>query len=119
MLHGSAADWTRGNLDGFLDDYAEDATFVGSSGLVHGRERIREGYVRGYWSSGMPADGLRFHLLDVRTAATDAAVAVGRYELFDRETGATNASGLFSLVLRRSGDGWTIVHDHSSDDDSG
>lgn len=119
MLHASARDWTGGDLDGFLDDYAPNATFVGSSGLVEGRERIREGYVRGYWSTGMPADGLRFSALDIRAIGPDAALAVGRYELFDRETTAVTSSGLFSLILQRTADGWTIVHDHSSEEESG
>lgn len=118
MLHASAEAWTHGDLDAFLDDYAEDATYVGSSGLIHGRERIRQSYVRGYWRSGEPADGLRFRDLEVRTVGTATAVAVGRYELFDRDTGASTATGLFSLTLRRVGDDWKIVHDHSSADAS-
>lgn len=117
MLQASAAAWTSGDLDGFLSDYAEDATFVGSSGLIHGRERIREGYVRGYWSAGTPPDGLRFPMIEVRTVGRGAAVAVGRYELFDPETGASTGTGLFSLTLRKTADGWKIVHDHSSSDD--
>jgi beta-aspartyl-peptidase (threonine type) len=119
MLHASAESWTRGHLEGFLDDYDPEATFVGSSGLMEGRDRIRRAYEAGYWASGMPAQGLRFRLLKVRTAGEDAAVAVGRYELFDRDTSETGASGLFSLTLRRTADGWKIVHDHSSADPSG
>jgi uncharacterized protein (TIGR02246 family) len=119
MLHASAASWTSGDLDGFLDDYAADATFVGSSGLMEGRDRIRRAYLNGYWESGMPALGLRFQLLDVRTVGSDAAVAVGRYELFDRATDEASASGLFSLTLHRTAGEWMIVHDHSSADPSG
>ena len=119
MLRASARDWTRGQLDGFLDDYAEDATFVGSAGVVHGREQIRQNYIEGYWSTGMPADGLRFPMLQVRALGAGAAVAVGRYELFDRDTGASTSTGLFSLTLRKMGGGWKIVHDHSLADDPG
>lgn len=116
MLHASAEAWTRGDLEGYLDDYAADATFVGSSGLTRGRAEIRERYVEGYWSTGMPEDGLRFELLDVRTMGTGTAVAVGRYILYDRETDEATSTGLFSLTLRRTADGWKIVHDHSSAD---
>lgn len=114
MLNASAEAWNRGDLDGFLDDYAEDATFVGSSGLTRGLADIRDAYIRGYWSTGMPEDGLRYEFLDVRPEGRDAAVAVGRYQLYDRRTGDTTSSGLFSLTLRRTGEGWKIVHDHSS-----
>lgn len=116
MLHASAEAWTRGDLEGYLDDYAVDATFVGSSGLNRGRDRIREAYVTGYWSTGMPEDGLRFELLEVRRVGPKAALAVGRYVLYDRATEEPTATGLFSLTLRHGPEGWKIVHDHSSAD---
>jgi uncharacterized protein (TIGR02246 family) len=116
MLHASAESWTRSDLEGFLDDYAEDATFAGSAGLIRGRDRIRTAYVQGYWSTGTPEDGLRFRAVETRAVGRDAAVSTGRYELFDRETGGTTASGSFSLTLRRTAEGWEIVHDHSSAD---
>lgn len=119
MLHASAESWTRGDLDGYLDDYAPHATFVGSSGLVRGRDRIRQRYVEGYWSTGMPEDGLRFRLLEVRIVGPDTALAVGRYVLYDRQTDEETATGLFSLALERTSTGWKIVHDHSSADESG
>ena len=116
MLTASADAWTRGDLDSFLDDYARDATFVGSGGLIRGREAIRQRYLDGYWAGGEPEDGLRFRLLDVRVMGPGTAAAVGRYILYDRATGETSGTGLFSLTLRRNGDRWTIVHDHSSAD---
>ncbi|MFW5947059.1 MAG: YybH family protein [Gemmatimonadota bacterium] len=117
MLHASAEAWTRGDLEGYLDGYAPDATFVGASGLTRGRDRIREAYREGYWSSGTPRDGLRFRLLDVRAVGPGTALAVGRYILYDRDTGDPTATGLFSLTLRNTPEGWRIVHDHSSADD--
>ena len=119
MLHSSAEEWTRGNLEGYLDDYAEDATFVGSSGLVEGRSRIRRTYSSGYWASGTPEDGLRFRLLELRMIQEGVALVVGRYELFDRETDAATATGMFSLIVEQRPEGWKIVHDHSSSDPSG
>lgn len=118
MLSASAESWTRGDLEGYLDDYAPDATFVGSSGLTRGLDQIRENYVQGYWSTGMPEDGLRFRLLEVRAVGPATALAVGRYILHDRDTDTTTATGLFSLTLQRTGDGWAIVHDHSSADEA-
>lgn len=119
MLQASAEAWTRGDLEGFLDDYAEDATFVGAAGLTRGVDQIRQRYVEGYWSTGMPRDGLRFGLLDIRSVGPATAVAVGRYFLYDRATGETTASGVFSLTLAWTASGWKIVHDHSSSDGAG
>lgn len=116
MLHASAEAWTRGDLDGFLHDYAPDATFVGSSGLIRGLDTIRQAYIDGYWSTGMPENGLRYKMMEVRPEGATTALAVGRYVLYDRETGETGATGVFSLTLRQTEDGWEIVHDHSSAD---
>ncbi|MFW5952208.1 MAG: YybH family protein [Gemmatimonadota bacterium] len=114
MLHASAEAWTAGDLDGFLADYAEDATFVGSSGIIEGIDQIRATYVRGYWGAGTPEHGLRYRILDVRPVGPSAAVAIGRFELYDRDNLETESTGLFSLTLRPTAEGWKIVHDHSS-----
>lgn len=113
-LTRSAEAWNRGDLDGYLAPYAPDATFVGSTGLVRGRDDIRRRYVEGYWGSGAPRDALRFSFLDLRMLDRNAAVLVGRYFLYDRESGETTSEGNFSLTLERQGGAWTIVHDHSS-----
>lgn len=114
MLNASARSWNEGDLAGYVDDYADDATFVGSSGLVRGRAEIERRYRASYWSSGRPKDALRFEDVEVTLLGGSHALAVGRYVLYDRQSGATTASGIFSLVLRHSRDGWRIIHDHSS-----
>ncbi|MBW3555144.1 MAG: nuclear transport factor 2 family protein [Gemmatimonadetes bacterium] len=117
MLHASAEAWNRGDLDGFLADYAEDATFVGSTGLIRGAAEIRRRYAEGYWSGGTPPDALRFEMLDVRVTGPATATAVGRYILYDRETSETTGTGLFTLSLGRIEGEWKILHDHSSADE--
>lgn len=114
MLNASARSWNEGDLTGFVDDYADDATFVGSSGLVRGRAEIERRYRASYWASGKPADALRFENIEVTLLGSDHALAVGRYVLYDRQSGVTTASGIFSLVLHQTPEGWRIIHDHSS-----
>lgn len=117
MMEASAAAWNRGDLDGFLSDYAPDASFVTSRGLVHGRAQIREIYRRGYWREGAgPRDALRYEDFDIRRIGPETAIAFGRFILYDRGTGASTATGTFSLTLRRTAEGWEMVHDHSSAD---
>lgn len=116
MLEASADAWNHGDLDGYLSYYAEDATFVGSSGLIRGRDEIRRRYRQSYWSSGTPADHLAFEVIDVRVTGPDAATLVGRYRLRDRTSGQDSGTGLFTLLLGRNNDAWEILHDHSSAD---
>lgn len=117
-MEASAAAWNRGDLTGFLADYADDASFVTASGLAHGRDRLRAIYERGYWRDGQgPRDALRFEDFDIRTTGPRTAVAFGRFILYDRQSGESTDTGSFSLTLRLGADGWKIVHDHSSADD--
>ena len=116
MLDASAEAWNRGDLDGYIEDYAPDATFVGSDGLIRGSAEIRRRYAEGYWSGGTPPDALRFEILDVRVTGPGTATAVGRYILYDRDSGASTGTGMFSLSLGKIGGVWKILHDHSSAD---
>lgn len=115
MLRASAADWNRGDLDGFLDDYLDSpqTAFVGSE-VSFGVDQIRARYLRSYWSTGTPEDLLAFEDIHVRPLGSDHALARGRYVLTNRSTGEQSSTGMFSLVLVRTPDGWRIIHDHSS-----
>ena len=115
MLRESAEDWYRGDLDGFLDDYlnSPETAFVGSD-VSFGVEAIRARYLRSYWSTGRPEGLLSFEDIHVRPIGSDHALARGRYLLTDRSTGRLTSTGMFSLVLVQTSDGWRIIHDHSS-----
>lgn len=114
-LQLSADRWNAGDLEGFLRPYLESptTTFVGSSGLIRGKDAIRGVYRDSYFRTGSPNQTLRFGSIEVRPLADDHALALGRYQLFDA-AGARVAEGAFSLVFTRTADGWRIIHDHSS-----
>ncbi len=111
-LEVSAAEWNRGDLEGFLAPYSDSATFVGSAGLVRGKAQLREMYRRSYWrEGGRPNQTLRFQDIEVRPLGTNYALAVGRHVLTG---GERPQSGWFSLTWVQTRDGWRILHDHSS-----
>lgn len=123
MLRASARSWNAGDLDAFVDDYLDspEMTFVGGSDVVRGREEVRARYEASYWAPGVERDSLRFEELEIRPLGDRHALALGRYVLYRPPADSTTATGRFSLVLRRMGDGndgddreWKIVHDHSS-----
>ena len=115
MLYRSAEAWNRGDLDGFMDDYLRSptATYLGGSGLVAGWEAIRARYAP-LFQAGAVRDSLRFERVAVRPLGDEYALATARYLLF--RAGAVTASGPFTLVLQRTGEGWKIVHDQSASD---
>jgi uncharacterized protein (TIGR02246 family) len=116
-LQASAEEWNRGNLEGFLVPYSDAAgtTFVGSGGLVRGKEAIRQKYVTSYFHPGGALPGnLSFRDIDVRLLGPDHALAVGRWVISDRTSGQQTSAGIFSLVFEHTSQGWRIIHDHSS-----
>ncbi|CAA9342703.1 MAG: hypothetical protein AVDCRST_MAG68-3074 [uncultured Gemmatimonadetes bacterium] len=114
MLETSTEGWNRGELDAFLLPYAEDATFVGSRGLLRGKPAIRAQYLSSYFGPGRVRGTLNFRDVEVRMLGPRNALAVGRYIVTERGPGQADATGLFSLALERRPEGWRIIHDHSS-----
>lgn len=117
MLQASSESWNAGDLDGFLDDYwpSESLTFSGASGVTRGWEGVRERYQERYWAPGTQRDSLRFEGLEVMPLGSAHALALGQYVLYrPEEDGRVSSTGFFSLVLRRVGGEWKIIHDHTS-----
>ena len=111
----AAADWNRGDLDGFMADYARDSLtgFVSAGRVERGYDWIRAHYAPRF-ADGAQRDSLRFENLQVRPLGRDFALVTARYVL--AKDGATVSSGPFTLVMQRQTNGWKIVHDHTSSD---
>lgn len=108
--HGAAA-WNRGDLDGFVSDYAPDATFVTGQGLVHGRQAIRARYAPRF-EPGARRDSLWFGTIEARWVDAETIQMVAWWNLGRADS--VTARGPTSLLLRRVGGRWMIAHDHSS-----
>ena len=122
MLLRSAANWNRGDLDAFVDDYlpGDTTTFVGGRGILRGTPPIRAAYAPRFAPGGV-RDSLSFVLLDVDPLAPDVVNVIARYVLARHVSGrhvsgrdSVTATGPTSLVMRRVEGRWRIVHDHSS-----
>ena len=115
MLKVSEAAWNRGDLAAFASDY-EDApttTFVGREVTRGGVDAILARYQRSY-PTAEARGTLTFSEIEVRPLGDGYALAIGRFALKRTAAGGGDATGRFSLVLRRTTKGWKIVHDHSS-----
>jgi len=115
LLKNSEAAWNRGDLAAFASDYEDspETTFIGREITRGGTRAILERYQRGY--PNREAMGkLAFSEIDIRTLAADVALASGKYELKRAVAAGGDASGRFTLNLRRPAAGWKIIHDHSS-----
>jgi len=114
VLHAQAADWNAGDVEAFMRGYwrSPELCFVSSSGVTRGWRATLDRYRRRYPTRDAMGE-LTFSDLDVRIVARHAALVVGRWRLRREQP----VGGWFTLIVRRDGGRWVIVHDHTSQDD--
>ena len=110
-LQGSADAWNRADLKGHLAIYVDDATFMTQNGPRPGVAQTEQAFLKAFWRDGRPRQQLRFEHAVVRALGADAALMTGRFILSGG--GEPEQSGWFSLVWRRTPQGWKVVHDHT------
>ena len=106
--------WNGGDLVTFVADYLDSPRmrFVSGGSVRYGMDDVLERYRRNY-PDRAAMGRLAFTDIDVRVLSPEFAFVFGRYRL-EREGDAP--TGLFTLLLERTGDGWKISHDHTSTD---
>lgn len=112
VLDAQVAAWNRGDIEGFMDGYARspDTIFISGDSVTHGWQTVLDRYKKGY-DTREKMGTLQFSDLDTKVISKDAAVVNGRWQLTrERDT----PHGRFTLIFRRTGQNWRIVHDHTS-----
>ena len=112
VLRAQQEAWNRGDIDGFMNGYAraETTVFVSGDEVRRGWQTVRDRYLSKY-NDHAKMGTLTFSDLEIEQLGPDSAVALGRWEL-KREN--DNPHGRFTLIFRKTPDGWRIVHDHTS-----
>ncbi|HKS35860.1 MAG TPA: DUF4440 domain-containing protein [Verrucomicrobiae bacterium] len=111
-LEQQVREWNAGNLAGFMETYARSdrIRFASGGDVSLGWQTVFDRYQKRYGDRAAMG-ALTFSDLDIALLGPDAALAFGRWRL-KRER--DEPSGLFTLVFRKTPDGWRIVHDHTS-----
>lgn len=112
VLDAQAAAWNRGDIEGYMDGYARSDTIVFVSGdtVTRGWQTVLDRYKKGY-DTREKMGTLEFSELEIKVMGKDVAVAHGRWQL---TRAADKPGGRFTLIFRREGRNWRIVHDHTS-----
>ena len=105
--------WNAGDLEEFMTDYwdSEDLTFFSGGKVEKGRAALLARYRKRYQSEGREMGTLTFSELEITPMGANDALARGRWKVV---TSKDSFDGLFTLWMRRFGDGWKIAHDHTS-----
>jgi uncharacterized protein (TIGR02246 family) len=112
VLHAQQDAWNRGDIDNFMNGYAraETTVFVSGDEVTRGWQTVRDRYLKKY-NDRAKMGMLTFLDLEIEQLGPDSAVALGRWEL---KRASDNPHGRFTLIFRKTPDGWRIVHDHTS-----
>jgi uncharacterized protein (TIGR02246 family) len=112
VMAAQVAAWNRGDVDGFMNGYARSGAteFVGGDKLTRGWQTVRDRYKKKY-DSREKMGTLRFSEVEITRLSGDAALVIGRWRLILK---SDQPHGRFTLLFRRTPEGWRIVHDHTS-----
>ena len=112
VIESQAAAWNRGDIEGYMEGYAkEDATtFVSGDAVTRGWQTVLERYQARY-DTRAKMGTLSFSELELKPLGPYYIMASGRWQL---ARDADTPHGRFTLIFRRTGAGWRIVHDHTS-----
>lgn len=115
VLAEQASAWNRGDLEAFMSAYERSDALVFTSGgqVRRGWQETHDRYVARYGGSGGASEmgTLAFEVLEIRGLGADGAIVLGTWTLTDTPKAGT---GVFSLGMIRTPEGWRIVHDHTS-----
>ncbi|HEX8775873.1 MAG TPA: nuclear transport factor 2 family protein [Pyrinomonadaceae bacterium] len=112
VLDAQVAAWNRGDIDGFMDGYrrSPDTVFISGDSLTRGWQTVLNRYRKSY-DTREKMGTLSFLEIEIVPTSRETAVAYGRWQL---ARSADTPHGRFTLILRRTREGWRIVHDHTS-----
>ena len=103
--------WNRGDVEGYMDGYSRtDVVFISGDNVTRGWQMVTDRYKRSY-NSPEKMGVLTFSDLETTILCNDAAVVIGKWHL---KRAGDEPHGRFSLVFRKTKQGWKIVQDHTS-----
>src|SRR5262249_21357723 len=112
VLDAQAAAWNRGDIESYMDGYdrSPKTEFVGGDSITRGWQEVLDRYKKKY-DSREKMGTLTFSDLEINMLSKDAALVLGRWRL---KRASDEPHGTFTLLFRKTRNGWRIVHDHSS-----
>lgn len=112
VLDAQSAAWNRGDVEGYMDGYQRSSNTVLVSGdtVTRGWQTVTDRYKRNY-NSREKMGTLTFTELEFELMGNDTAIVLGRWHL---KRAGDEPHGRFTLIFKRTKQGWRIVHDHTS-----
>jgi len=112
VLDAQCVAWNRGDIEGFMEGYERSAqtVFVSGDNVTHGWQTVLDRYKKNY-NTREKMGTLTFSDLEITLPAKESAVVLGRWHL---KRASDEPHGRFTLIFRKTKQGWKIIHDHTS-----
>jgi ketosteroid isomerase-like protein len=112
ILDNQTKSWNKGDLNAFMVGYlkSDSLVFIGKSGPTYGYENTLANYKKGYPDTSHMGK-LHFDIVSMKPLNSDHYFVIGKWHLA-RTVGDLN--GVFTLIFRKTKEGWKIIADHSS-----
>lgn len=112
ILDNQIKAWNMGDLDAFMVGYlnSDSLVFIGKSGPTYGYKNTLANYKKNYPDKNHMGI-LQFEIISIKPLNSDHYFVIGKWKL-KRTVGDLN--GVYTLLLRKTKDGWKIIADHSS-----
>ena len=114
VLAKQVSSWNKGKLDKFMDTYWKSPKLTFSSGgkTSFGWQATLDNYKKAY-PTPEKMGKLHFDGLEVNRIEANSALVLGDWHL--RMFDGQQRDGNFTLVIKKFGQQWKIIHDHSSE----
>jgi ketosteroid isomerase-like protein len=112
VLDAQVDAWNRGDIEAYMAGYwrSDKTIFISGDSLTRGWETVVARYKKVY-DSREKMGTLTFSELEITPIGSDAVIALGRWHL---QRAQDEPHGRFTLIFRKTKQGWRIVHDHTS-----
>jgi len=113
VLGDQVTAWNKGDLAEFMIGYwkSKELTFYAGKDKQQGWDQAFDRYKKRYQGEGKEMGQLSFAELEVQLLSSEFALVKGRWNV---EMKKETLNGLFTLVMKKTEQGWVIVHDHTS-----
>lgn len=112
VLEAQVVAWNRGDIEGYMDGYSRssDTVFLSGGDVTRGWQTVLDRYKKNY-NSREKMGTLTFSELAFSLLGSNTTAVIGRWHL---KRANDEPHGRFTLIFKKTRQGWRIIHDHTS-----
>lgn len=112
ILNRQMEGWNQGSIEEYMSGYyqSDSLRFAANGSVTYGWQLVLERYKNRFQDKATMGT-LTFSDVDIKILSRDVALAFGKWKL---KQGEDEQWGLFTLLFKKTAQGWRVIHDHTS-----